>query len=82
MVVHGLPLEVLQSLGFSYEHAQQLDSRVLLRIPDADSHGLLQTVISKGGRVSRVQPARFSLEDLFLEAMKQAGGQTVGGEIQ
>ena len=82
MVVHGLPLEVLQSLGFSYEHAQQLDSRVLLRIPDADSHGLLQTVISKGGRVSRVQPARFSLEDLFLDAMKQAGGQTVGGEIQ
>ncbi|QDE70670.1 ABC transporter [Myxococcus xanthus] len=82
MVVHGLPLEVLQSLGFRYEHAQQLDSRVLLRVPDADSHGLLQTVINKGGRVSRVQPARFSLEDLFLDAMKQAGGQTVGGEIQ
>ncbi|NOK02010.1 MULTISPECIES: ABC transporter ATP-binding protein [Myxococcus] len=82
MVVHGLPLEQLQSLGFAYEQAQQLDSRVLLRVPDSDSHGLLQSVISKGGRVSRVQPARFSLEDLFLDAMKQAGGQTVGGEIQ
>ncbi|WP_426754250.1 ABC transporter ATP-binding protein [Myxococcus sp. Y35] len=82
MVVHGLPLEQLQSLGFSYEQAQQLDSRVLLRIADADSHGLLQAVISKGGRVSRVQPARFSLEDLFLDAMKKAGGQMVGGEIQ
>ncbi|WP_368738099.1 ABC transporter ATP-binding protein [Myxococcus sp. AM009] len=82
MVVHGLPLEQLQSLGFTYEQAQQLDSRVLLRIPDADSHGLLQAVLNKGGRVSRIQPARFSLEDLFLDAMKQAGGQTVGGEIQ
>ncbi|AEI69154.1 efflux ABC transporter ATP-binding protein PilH [Corallococcus macrosporus] len=82
MVVHGLPLEQLQSMGFTYEQAQQLDSRVLLRVPDADSHGLLQAVINKGGRVSRVQPARFSLEDLFLDAMKQAGGQTVGGEIQ
>ncbi|NVJ06973.1 ABC transporter ATP-binding protein [Myxococcus sp. AM001] len=82
MVVHGLPLEQLQSLGFTYEQAQQLDSRVLLRVPDADSHGLLQAVLNKGGRVSRVQPARFSLEDLFLDAMKQAGGQTVGGEIQ
>jgi len=82
MVVHGLPLEQLQALGFTYEQAQQLDSRVLLRVPDADSHGLLQAVISKGGRVSRVQPARFSLEELFLDAMKQAGGQTVGGEIQ
>ncbi len=82
MVVHGLPLEQLQALGFTYEQAQQLDSRVLLRVPDADSHGLLQAVISKGGRVSRMQPARFSLEELFLDAMKQAGGQTVGGEIQ
>lgn len=82
MVVHGLLLEQLQALGFAYEHAQQLDSRVLLRVPDAESHGLLQAVITKGGRVSRVQPARFSLEDLFLDAMKQAGGQTVGGEIQ
>ncbi|NOJ78633.1 ABC transporter ATP-binding protein [Myxococcus xanthus] len=82
MVVHGLPLEQLQSLGFTYEQAQQLDSRVLLRVPDAESHSLLQAVINKGGRVSRVQPARFSLEDLFLDAMKQAGDQMVGGEIQ
>ncbi|NMO22661.1 ABC transporter ATP-binding protein [Pyxidicoccus fallax] len=82
LVVHGLPLEQLQALGFTYEHAQQLDSRVRLRVPDADAHRLLQAVIAQGGRVSSLQPARFSLEDLFLEAMQKAGGQTVGGEIQ
>ncbi|NOK12627.1 ABC transporter ATP-binding protein, partial [Corallococcus exercitus] len=39
-------------------------------------------VMGAGGRVNRVQPARFSLEQLFMEALKESGRSTsVGGEI-
>jgi hypothetical protein len=32
--------------------------------------------------VARLQPVRFSLEDLFMEALKEARGGTVGSQIE
>ena len=81
LTVEGLGLEQLQALGFALEQAQALGSRVLLRVRDADAQPLLKQILDKGGRITQLQPARFSLEDLFMNALKEARHGTVGGEI-
>ncbi|NRD49422.1 ABC transporter ATP-binding protein [Corallococcus exiguus] len=82
MVVENLPLEKVKELGVVLESAQALDGRVLLQVSDADSQRLLGGVLGAGGRVNRIQPARFSLEQLFMDALKNSGRTTsVGGEI-
>ncbi|MBJ6759363.1 ABC transporter ATP-binding protein [Myxococcaceae bacterium JPH2] len=82
MVVENLKLDQVQQLGVPLESAQALDGRVLLQVSDANSQRLLGGVLGAGGRVNRVQPARFSLEQLFMDALKESGRVTsVGGEI-
>jgi ABC-2 type transport system ATP-binding protein len=81
MTVEGLPLERIQAMGFELEQARKLENRVLLRSRDADSQRLLKQVLEQGGRVTQLQPARFSLEELFLRALEEARQGPVGGEI-
>jgi ABC-2 type transport system ATP-binding protein len=54
----------------------------MVRASDAHAQPLLKSVLTAGGRVTQLQPARFSLEDLFLQAMSEAKHGTVGGEIK
>jgi ABC-2 type transport system ATP-binding protein len=81
MTVEGLPLERIQAMGFELEQARKLENRVLLRSRDADSQRLLKQVLEQGGRVTQLQPARFSLEELFLRALEEARQGPVGGEF-
>lgn len=81
MTVEGLPLERIQALGIELEQARTLENRVLLRSRDADAQKLLKQVVEQGGRITQLQPARFSLEDLFLRALEEARQGPVGGEI-
>jgi ABC-2 type transport system ATP-binding protein len=61
---------------------QNLDTRLLVRCRDAEAQQLVAQVLQAGGRVLSLQPARFTLEDLFLQALSEAKHGTVGGEIQ
>lgn len=81
VMVEGMAPEAVRSLGFELESVQALEQRVLVKVKDADSQKFLSTVLTKGGRVSRLQSARSTLEDLFMEAMKSAGNRRVGAEI-
>ncbi|WP_375767299.1 ABC transporter ATP-binding protein [Archangium gephyra] len=81
MTVEGLPLERLQALGVSLERTRQLENRVLLHVREAEAQALLKRVLEHGGRVTQLQPARFSLEELFLRALEEAKQGPVGGEI-
>jgi ABC-2 type transport system ATP-binding protein len=82
VVVEGLAPEAVKGLGVPLESLQALDGRVLLQVADVDTQRLLGGVLGAGGRVNQVQPARFSLEQLFLNALKESGRpSTVGGEI-
>ncbi|WNG44968.1 ABC transporter ATP-binding protein [Archangium minus] len=81
MTVEGLPLERIQALGIELEQARTLENRVLLRSRDVDAQRLLKQLVEQGGRITQVQPARFSLEDLFLRALEEARQGPVGGEI-
>ena len=82
VTVEGLSLSQAEALGISAGDVRELDGRLLVRVPDASSQGLLRTLLDGGGRVTRIQPARFTLEDLFMQTVKEAGGgSSVGGEM-
>ncbi|HEX5748705.1 MAG TPA: ABC transporter ATP-binding protein [Archangium sp.] len=81
MTVEGLPLERIQALGIALELARPLENRVLLHVRESDSQPMLKRVLEQGGRVTQLQPARFSLEELFLRALEEAKQGPVGGEI-
>jgi ABC-2 type transport system ATP-binding protein len=81
ITVEGVPLERIQALGFELERVQTLEQRIILRVRDADSHPLLKQLLELNGRVTQLQPTRFSLEDLFLRALEEARQGPVGGEI-
>jgi ABC-2 type transport system ATP-binding protein len=81
MTVEGLSLNQLQGFGHALTYAQDFGDRVLLRTGNEAAQSLLQQALQHGGRVTQVQPTRYSLEDLFLDALKEAKHGTVGGEI-
>ncbi|MCY1081149.1 ABC transporter ATP-binding protein [Archangium lansingense] len=81
LTVEGLPLERIQAMEIPLEMTRQLENRVLLHVREADAQPLLKRVLESGGRVTQLQPARFSLEELFLRALEEAKQGPVGGEI-
>ncbi|MCP3164441.1 ABC transporter ATP-binding protein [Myxococcus qinghaiensis] len=82
LVVEGLKMDQVKNLGVALESSQSLDGRVLLQVSDSDSQRLLSQVLAAGGRVNSLQAAKFSLEQLFMDALKDSGRTTsVGGEI-
>ncbi len=81
LTIEGMELEKVRGLGHPLEQIQDLHNRVLVRAGDAHVQPLLKSVLDAGGRVTKLQPARFSLEDLFIQAMSEAKHGTVGGEI-
>ena len=82
VAIEGLSLERVKCLGVKLDAAQDLGGRVIGKTSDADSQQLIRAVMDAGGRVNRLQPTRFSLEDLFMSAVQEAGRPTtVGGDI-
>ena len=81
LTVEGMAADAVRGLGHPIEQMQDLHNRLLLRAKDAHVQPLLKSVLAAGGRVTKIQPTRFSLEDLFLQAMSEARHGTVGGEI-
>jgi ABC-2 type transport system ATP-binding protein len=81
LVVDGLSEEKLRALGRTLDEVQTLDTRLLVRCRDAEAQQLVAQVLQAGGRVLTLQPTRFTLEDLFLQALGEAKHGTVGGEI-
>ncbi len=81
LVVEGVSEAQLLECGLKREALQRIDERWLVKTPEGSGQALLKSVMAAGGRVSRFQPTRFGLEDLFLETVKEAGSRTVGGDI-
>lgn len=82
LTVQGTTAERVRQYGIPLESAQDLTDRVLLRARPEAADALMRKVLEGGGRVTQLQPARFSLEDLFLQALSESKISTVGGEIQ
>jgi ABC-2 type transport system ATP-binding protein len=82
VIVTGLETSWAEALPIPLERLETLESRLILRVADEHLHPLLRAVMDAGGRIGRVQPAKFTLEELFLDALQKSGAQTVGGQIR
>jgi len=82
LAVEGMGEEQVRALAAPSVEVALVAGRAVAKGSDADVQALLRKVTEAGGRVSRLQPLRFSLEDLFMEALKEARGGTVGSEIE
>ena len=82
VVLEGIQGPALERLGVTFRSSESLAGRTLVRISDADLPRLLSATVAGGGRIRSVQPERYTLEDLFLSTLAEAGGKgTVGSEI-
>lgn len=82
LTVEGLPRAGAEALGIPAAEIRELEGRLLVRAPDAAAQHLLRQVLDAGGRVTRMQPTRFTLEELFMQTVREAGaGSSVGGEM-
>jgi ABC-2 type transport system ATP-binding protein len=70
-----------EQLG-AVEVMSTVGTRSMVRLLESDLTPFMQSVLSKQGKVIRVVPSRYSLEDVFMEALQQSGGNTVGGLIE
>lgn len=81
MVIEGMDQAALSDCGVALESVRVLDQRLLVICAESDAQGLLRNVVAKDGRVARLTQARFGLEDLFMTAVREASGRSVGGDI-
>lgn len=82
LVVEGMALDAFRSLSEAAKAAQLVAGRITLRAADAEIQPLARKVLEAGARIVRLQSWRFSLEDLFMEAIRNAHGAPVGSEIE
>ena len=74
--IEGVGLETLTtSMGKPLEARVAADGRLLVQVDVADRERLLGIVLQRGGRVLSLQGARFSLEDLFHQALSADAGR-------
>jgi ABC-2 type transport system ATP-binding protein len=81
LILEGLSEKQVRGLGRTLDEVQPLDTRLVVRCRDAEAQQLVAQVVQAGGRLLSLQPARFTLEDLFLQALSESKHATVGGEI-
>ena len=79
-VLEGVPLSRVRSWGYEPKYSREVGERLILRTSDHEAQSLAHRVLGLNGRVIQLQPVRFSLEDLFLEALSDVK-ETVGTEI-
>lgn len=81
VVIEGISRPQLEAFGIPLESVQEPEHRLLTRLASKHVEDLLRAVLAQGGRIARLQPSRFSLEDVFMKALKEAGPRSVGGDI-
>ena len=81
IVLANLPPEVAEQLGERFAVTMQgLGERLELRVAEKDVGGVLDRGISSGAEVVSVTPHRHSLEDVFLDAVREDEDAARDGE--
>ena len=82
VVIEGLTAAAVRAVSGGVQSVEELDGRIRVRVTDEEVNRFVGAVVAQGGRVRQLQPERFSLEDMFMSALQEAGPRgTVGGEI-
>jgi len=80
-IAKNVTLETLTSFGIPFEEAKSVGDRLLVRASEPDGQALAMKIIGSGGQLAQLNPVRYSLEDLFMQAMESAKRPGVGGDI-
>jgi ABC-2 type transport system ATP-binding protein len=78
--LEGLSGSVEGSLATLFKSCERMGSKVIVRCDERDVRHVLSETLSTGARLVYVQRTKYSLEDLFLKAMKDSG-RSVGSDI-
>lgn len=70
--IDGLDEAALSKLGALTQGLDRLEGRVVARFAERHTSEVLQLVLEAKGRVQSLQKARYSLETMFLEALKKS----------
>ena len=79
-VLEGVPLSQIHAWGYQPKYSKEIGDRLILRTSDQEAQSLVRKVSDWSGKIIQLQPVRFSLEDLFLDALTEVK-DTVGTEI-
>jgi len=79
-VLEGVPLSQIHAWGYQPKYSKEIGDRLILHTSDQEAQSLVRKVSDLSGRIIQLQPVRFSLEDLFLDALTEVK-DTVGTEI-
>lgn len=82
LVIEGSSRETVAGFGVPLTGIKEADGRLTVTVAEEHGTRLLQAALASGARVIRFTPMRFSLEQLFMDALTEAQGSTVGGEIR
>jgi ABC-2 type transport system ATP-binding protein len=80
-ITKNVTLETLTGFGIPFEEAKPVGDRLLVRASEPDGQALAVKIIGSGGQLAQLNPVRYSLEDLFMQAMEDAKRPGVGGDI-
>ena len=81
VVVAGLPADVGETLGESYDAALRgLGDRIEIRVPDKRVSELLVHALEAGAEIVSVNPHRASLESAFLSTIEEESRSGDPGE--
>jgi len=78
--VEDLTPEVLEQLKPKLRSVEVLERRHVIRFDQAVDREVVAALVAAGGRLTGLQRTRFSLEELFIKAIKESG-QNVGSMI-
>lgn len=78
--VVGLSLPEVEGLAVPLVSARRVEQAVLVRVAEGDANAFLRKVLAANGSVTRLQPVRRGLEELFVDTVRQAG-RLVGSEF-
>lgn len=81
VTLEGLSVSVATQLQVLGVAVTSLGTKGLVHCDESQVGDVLKVSLTGGARVVSLQRTRYSLEDMFLEALKDSGGQ-VGGQLE
>jgi ABC-2 type transport system ATP-binding protein len=79
-IIEGLDATAIDGFGVTFSAREAMGARWVLRFEDKDTPRVLEKALASQGKVLELRASKFSLEQMFLEALK-AAGRTVGSDL-
>lgn len=76
LTVEEITPEVVRAFGLPLQSVTSVGSRVVVRANDVAMQGLLKQLTARGTRITQLNAVHFSMEDMFMRALEEAGARS------